>query len=274
MWDFIMHLHPLLFLAGFAVIVPAIYISAGTIIVLMRPAAKDEKSAAHVDPWLLAWLTGEGTRVIQLAMFSLLQKNYISVPEAGMVLANGRYSSYEMNVIERIIFDHFAVRKPCHEDLPCHLNIAGKNIWQAQIQNSGFALSPLRCACNLLIIGLPSLALGAILVCKLFIYLDLLTYGILSELLMAAGCVLWLGLWIDATGKSIRLDFNGISHNEAHACLDALRAKLARDSDEMDDATAMLFVAVNGINALPERYREYKALIGPISHITSLRTED
>jgi hypothetical protein len=36
----------------------------------------------------------------------------------------------------------------------------------------------------------------------------------------------------------------------------------------------MLCVAVNGVESLPERYREYKALIAPISVITSLRTED
>ncbi len=274
MWDFIMHMHPLLFLGCFAVIVPVIYIAIGTLIVLTRPAARDEKNAAYVDPWLLAWLTGEGTRVIQLAMFSLLQKNYLSIPEAGMGLANGRYSCCEMNVIERILFAHFDVRKPCHEDLPSHLSIAGRNIWQTQIQNSGLVLSPLRYACNLLIIGIPSLALGAILVCKLFICFDLITYDVLSVLLTAAGSVLWLGLWLDAIAKTTRLDFNGISHNDVHACLDALRAKLARNSDEMDDATAMLFVAVNGVDALPEHYREYKTLIGPVSSITSLRTED
>ncbi|HDT5162591.1 TPA: TIGR04222 domain-containing membrane protein, partial [Klebsiella quasipneumoniae subsp. similipneumoniae] len=47
-----------------------------------------------------------------------------------------------------------------------------------------------------------------------------------------------------------------------------------RKGAQEDDATAMLCVAVNGVESLPERYREYKALIAPISVITSLRTED
>lgn len=75
MWNFLMHLHPLLFLGGFMFIVPGIYIAIGTTIVLTRPAAQPQPHATEVSPWLLAWLTGEGTRVIQLAMFSLLSKS-------------------------------------------------------------------------------------------------------------------------------------------------------------------------------------------------------
>ncbi|MCS6067919.1 hypothetical protein LNO81_18145 [Klebsiella variicola subsp. variicola] len=110
--EFMMHLHPLLFLGGFTFIVPGIYIAIGTTIVVTRPAAQPQPHATEVSPWLLAWLTGEGTWVIQLAMFSLLGKKYPWIPEAGQVLANGRYANQEMNVIERILFDHFEVRKP------------------------------------------------------------------------------------------------------------------------------------------------------------------
>lgn len=39
MWNFLMHLHPLLFLAGFMFIVPGIFIAIGTTIVLTRTAA-------------------------------------------------------------------------------------------------------------------------------------------------------------------------------------------------------------------------------------------
>lgn len=66
MWNFMMHLHPLLFLGGFMFIVPGIYIAIGTTIVVTRPAAQPQPHATEVSPWLLAWLTGEGTRVIQL----------------------------------------------------------------------------------------------------------------------------------------------------------------------------------------------------------------
>lgn len=269
-----MHMHPLLFLGCFVVIVPVIYFLIGIIIVLMRPTAKAQRNVTGIDPWLLAWIDGEGTRVIQLAMFSLLNKKYLWSPETALVLTNGRYASCEMNVIERALFDHFEVRKPCHEDLPSSLSVAGSNIWQEQIQNSGFALSPRRRWYNVLMIGIPSIILGAILTCKTFIYFDLIAYSIFSCLLMPIGCVLWLGLWIDAIAKTIRLDLNGISHNDAHACIDALRETLALNSDEMNDAMAMLYVAVNGVDSLTEHYREYKALIGPISDITSLRTED
>ena len=274
MWNFMMHLHPLLFLGGFMFIVPGIYIAIGTTIVVTRPAAQPQPHATEVSPWLLAWLTGEGTRVIQLAMFSLLSKKYLWIPEAGQVLANGRYANEEMNVIERLLFDHFEERKPCHEDLPCSLSIARRNLWQEQIASASLALSPLRRGCNMLAIGIPSIALGVIVVSKTFIWLDFTAYSIFSCLLMPAGCVLWGGLWIEAISKTIRLDICGISHHDAHACIDALREALALKGDQGDDATAMLCVAVNGPGSLPERYRDYTTLIAPISDITSLRTED
>jgi hypothetical protein len=56
---------------------PGIYIAIGTTIVVSRPAAQPQPHATEVSPWLLAWLTGEGTRVIQLAMFSLLSKKSV-----------------------------------------------------------------------------------------------------------------------------------------------------------------------------------------------------
>lgn len=269
-----MHTHPLVFLGCFVVIVPVIYISVAILIILMRPAAKNQHWDEHVDPWLLAWITGEGTRVIQLAMFSLLNKKYLWSPEATLVLANGRYANCKMNAIERILFDHFEVRKPCHEDLPCSLSIARINLWQVSIHDAGLALSPLRRWCNVLMLAIPSLALGVILVCKTFIYLDPNAYSLFSCLLMPVGCVLWLGLCIDAIGKILRLDRKGISYHAAHACIDSLREVLAQKGDEMDDASAMLCLAVNGVDSLPENYREYKELIEPISDITSLRTEN
>ena len=268
-----MHMHPLAFLGCFVVIIPVIYFLIGIIIILTRPAAKTQLNVTDIDPWLLAWIDGEGTSVIHLAMFSLLYKKYLWSPEAALVLANGRYASCEMNVIERILFDHFEVRKPCHEDLPSSLSIARINIWQEHIRNAGIAISPLRRWCNVLMIGIPSITLGAILVCRVLIYHNIAD-SIFSWLLMLIGCSLWLPLWISTIWEQNRLDFNGISHNAAHACIDALRAKLAGNGDEMDDATAMLYVAVNGVDSLPEHYREYKELIGPISDITSLHTED
>ena len=72
----------------------------------------------------------------------------------------------------------------------------------------------------------------------------------------------------------LRLDDNDISYNGAHACIDFLRGALALNSDKMDGATAMLCLTVNGVDSLPESYREYKDLIAPISYISSLRTED
>ncbi|HFT0332506.1 TPA: hypothetical protein ACH1TT_001291 [Klebsiella quasipneumoniae] len=126
----------------------------------------------------------------------------------------------------------------------------------------------------MLAISIPSVALGVIVASKTFIWLDLTAYSIFSYLLMPSGCVLWGGLWIEAISKTIRLDINGISPHDAHACINALREALARKGAQEDDATAMLCVAVNGVESLPERYREYKALIAPISVITSLRTED
>lgn len=83
MWHFMMHLHPLLFLGGFMLIVPGIYIAIGIMIILTRPAAQPQPHAMEVSPWLLAWLTGEGTRVIQLAMFSLLSNKHLWSPEPG-----------------------------------------------------------------------------------------------------------------------------------------------------------------------------------------------
>ncbi len=50
-------------------------------IILSRPAAQPQPHAMEVSPWLLAWLTGEGTRVIQLAMFSLLSNKHLWVPD-------------------------------------------------------------------------------------------------------------------------------------------------------------------------------------------------
>ncbi|WP_227514779.1 hypothetical protein [Klebsiella variicola] len=54
MWNFMMHLHPLLFLGGFMFIVPGIYIAIGTTIVVTRPAAQPQPHATEVSPWLLA----------------------------------------------------------------------------------------------------------------------------------------------------------------------------------------------------------------------------
>ncbi len=59
-----------------------------------------------------------------------------------------------------------------HEDLPCSLSIAGRNLWQEQIDSAGLALSPLRRGCNMLAISIPSIALGVIDVSKTFIWLD------------------------------------------------------------------------------------------------------
>jgi hypothetical protein len=61
---------------------------------------------------------------------------------------------------------------------------------------------------------------------------------------------LWGGLWIEAISKTIRLDICGISHHDAHACIDALREALALKGDQEDDATAMLCVA-NGVDPFP-----------------------
>ncbi len=125
----------------------------------------------------------------------------------------------------------------------------------------------------MLAISIPSVALGVIVASKTFIWLDLTAYSIFSYLLMPSGCVLWGGLWIEAISKTIRLDINGISPHDAHACINALREALARKGAQEDDATAMLCVAVNGPD--PSRaLRDYKTLIAPMSAISSLRTED
>ncbi|EPL8002851.1 TIGR04222 domain-containing membrane protein [Klebsiella aerogenes] len=269
MWTLIMHMHPLLFLGCIIVVVPAIYLSIGIIIALTRPAAKAQQLTTGIDPWLLAWIDGGGTRVIQLAMFSLLHKGYLWSPEPGQMLANGRYASNEMNIIERILFDHFEVRKPCHEDLPTSLQITSVNIWQDQQKSPELTLSMLRRRCNFLLFSIPSLILAVILACRIFIYPDV-AENAFCWILMVTGSLLWFTVWGSNTWDHNRLDLNGVSHNNSHALIGLLREKLAQTGDEMDEATAMLVVAVNGIESLPESFRDYKELIGPVSYISSI----
>lgn len=109
MWNFMTYLYPLLFLGGFMSIIPGIYIATGTAIIVTRPVTQPQPHTTEVSPWLLAWLTEEGTRVIQLMMFSLLSKKYLWVPGVGQVLANGCYANQETSVIGRILFDHSEV---------------------------------------------------------------------------------------------------------------------------------------------------------------------
>ena len=68
-------------------------------------------------------------------------------------------------------------------------------------------------------------------------------------------------------------------HQAAVAAVAAARPAVPASQLKIYDRVAIrpghpVCVAVNGVESLPERYREYKALIAPISVITSLRTED
>ncbi|MCS5946953.1 hypothetical protein LNP25_28235 [Klebsiella variicola subsp. variicola] len=89
------------------------------IIVKTRPAKNTTtgSGALFYLPLFLAWLRHRATRVIQLAMFRLLRKNYVTLIHSAediQLCANQQYAECKMTCVEKILFDHFATPKSCH----------------------------------------------------------------------------------------------------------------------------------------------------------------
>ena len=112
------------------------------IIVKTRPAKNTTAVPApySISPSFLAWLRHRATRVIQLAMFRLLRKNYVTLIHSAediQLCANQQYAECKMTCVEKILFDHFATPKSCHQDLPLSLHVAEQNHWATDPHCSG-----------------------------------------------------------------------------------------------------------------------------------------
>ncbi|PJX32695.1 hypothetical protein CWM53_08785, partial [Klebsiella sp. A-Nf5] len=95
--SYIANLHPLSFMGYYVLSTTVIYILLNIIIAKTRPAGNTTAVPApySISPSFLAWLRHRATSVIQLAMFRLLRKNYVTLiysAENIQLCANQQYA--------------------------------------------------------------------------------------------------------------------------------------------------------------------------------------
>ena len=138
------------------------------------------------------------TSVIQLAMFRLLRKNYVTLIHSAdniQLCANQQYAECKMTCVEKILFDHFATPKSSDQDLPLSLHVAEKNHWATDPHCQGLRLSPTHQTWNMILIAAPSLLLIAALAWKtLFDNQAIIHSSVFSWLTMGMVSGLWW-LW-------------------------------------------------------------------------------
>ncbi|MFE1280326.1 TIGR04222 domain-containing membrane protein [Klebsiella aerogenes] len=231
-----------------------------------------------ISPSFLAWLRGRATVVIQLAMFRLLRKNFVTIihcAENIELCANQQYAECEMTRVEKILFDHFSTPKPSAQNLPLSLYVADKNHWSDDPHCRGLMLSPAQRTWNMILITVPSFILIVTYVWKAFF--DHHTYihsGVFSWLTMLIFTGLWLLIWVIGTLNVTRLDREGISINILSSYIDKLKDTLIADAETTTDDTADYYVAIGKTNLLPERYREYVKIIKQVNYPGSVEKLD
>ncbi|WP_049157022.1 hypothetical protein [Klebsiella variicola] len=278
--SYIANLHPLSFMGYYVLSTTVIYILLNMIIVKTRPAKNTTAVPApySISPSFLAWLRHRATRVIQLAMFRLLRKNYVTLIHSAediQLCANQQYAECKMTCVEKILFDHFATPKSCHQDLPLSLHVAEQNHWATDPHCSGLRLSPTHQTWNMIVIAAPSLLLIAVLVWKtLFDHQAIIHSSVLSWLVMFMVSGLWWLWLLCITLNATRLDREGIAINILHHYIDTLKETLIADADTLTDENADYCVAIGTTTLLPERFAEYVKIINLIQYPFCLQRLD
>ena len=270
--NFISNLHPLSFMGYHILSTIVIYILVIIIISNTRPSEKNTPIPPpySLSPSFLAWLRGKATVVIQLAMFRLLRKNYVTIiysAENIELHSNQQYAECKMTCVEEILFDHFSTPKPSAQNLPLSLYVADKNHWSDDPHCRGLMLSPAQHTWNMILIFVPSIILIATYTWKvLFNNHTIIHSGVFSWLTMFIGTGLWLLLWIITTLNATRLDREGISVNILDLYIDKLKDTLIADAETTTDETADYYIAIGRTNLLPERYREYVKIVKQVNY--------
>ncbi|HEM8735584.1 TPA: TIGR04222 domain-containing membrane protein [Klebsiella aerogenes] len=274
--NFISDLSPLSFMGYHILSTTVIYILVMIIISKTRPSEKNTPIPPpySISPSFLAWLRGRATVVIQLAMFRLLRKNYVTIihcAENIELCANQQYAECKMTRVEKILFDHFSTPKPSAQNLPLSLYVADKNHWSDDPQCRGLMLSPAQHTWNMILIVVPSLILIGTYLWKTFFDSSTLIHsGVLSWLMMLIVTGLWLLLWLIITLNATRMDREGISINIVHNYVNRLKDTLMAEAKTTTDETADYYVAIGKTSLLPEKYREFITIIKPINYAFSV----
>lgn len=278
--SFISDLHPLSFMGYYVLSTTVIYILVNIIIKMARPSEKSTPVPPpySISPSFLAWLHDKATGIIQLAMFRLLRKKYVTVihsPDGIKLCANQQYAGDKMTCVEKILFDHFETPKPSDKDLPITLYVAEKNHWTEDTRCADLMLSPTQQTWNTLLIAVPSIFLIATLAWKtLFDNNALLNSGVFSWLVMLVVSGLWWLWMLFITLNATRFDREGISINLLRGYVDKLKDKLITDAEEITDEAADYCVAIGKTNLLPEKYREYQEVIRLVNYPFSVQRLD
>ena len=246
--SYLANLHPLSFMGYHVLFTTVIYILVNIIIAKTRPTENTTAVPApySISPSFLAWLRNSATSVIQLAMFRLLRKNYVTLIHSAdniQLCANQQYAECKMTCVEKILFDHFATPKSSDQDLPLSLHVAEKNHWATDPHCQGLRLSPTHQTWN-----------------------SWLTMGIISGLW-------WLWL-LCITLNATRLDREGISIHILDHHITTLKETLIADADTLTDENADYCVAIGKTALLPERFAEYVKIINLIKYPFCLQRLD
>jgi len=278
--SFISDLHPLSFMGYHVLSTTVIYILVIIIISLTRPSEKGTPVPPpySIPPSFLAWLHNKATSIIQLAMFRLLRKNYVTIIHSAQgieLCANQQFAECKMTCVEKILFDHFSTPKPSDKDLPITLYVAEKNHWSADTRCAGLMLGTTQQTWNMILVAVPSIFLIAILGWKTLFDNDaLLNSSVFSWLVMFVVSGLWWLLLLFITINATRMDREGISINILRSYVDKLKDTLIADKEQITDETADYCVAIGKTNLLPERYREYQEIIRPVNYPFSIQRLD
>lgn len=257
-----------------------IYILVNIIIAKTRPTENTTAVPApySISPSFLAWLRNSATSVIQLAMFRLLRKNYVTLIHSAdniQLCANQQYAECRMTCVEKILFDHFATPKSSDQDLPLSLHVAEKNHWATDPHCQGLRLSPTHQTWNMILIAAPSLLLIAALAWKtLFDNQAIIRSSVFSWLTMGIISGLWWLWLLCITLNSTRLDREGISIHILDHHITTLKETLIADADTLTDENADYCVAIGKTALLPERFAEYVKIINLIKYPFCLQRLD
>ncbi|CAM4253160.1 hypothetical protein [Klebsiella africana] len=278
--SYIVDLHPLSFMGYYVLSTTVIYILLNIIIAKTRPT---ENTTAVPEPYsispsFLAWLRNSATSVIQLAMFRLLRKNYVTLIHSAeniQLCANQQYAECKMTCVEKILFDHFATPKSSHQDLPLSLHVAEHNHWTTDPQCNGLRLSPTQQTWNMILVVAPSLVLITVLAWKTFFDNQAMIHSsVLSWLAMFIVSGLWWLWLLCITLNATRLDREGISINILDHYIATLKETLIADADTLTDENADYCVAIGTTTLLPERFGEYIKVIKLIQYPFCLQRLD
>ncbi|HBW3400686.1 TPA: hypothetical protein MEZ06_000906 [Klebsiella pneumoniae] len=278
--SYLANLHPLSFMGYHVLFTTIIYILVNIIIAKTRATEKSMPVPLpySLPPSFLAWLHNSATSVIQLAMFRLLRKNYVTLIHSAeniQLCANQQYAECKMTCVEKILFDHFATPKSSHQDLPLSLHVAERNHWTTDPQCNRLRLSPTQQTWNMILVVVPSLVLIAVLAWKtLFANQAIIHSSVMSWLAMFIVSGLWWLWLLCITLNATRLDREGIAINILDHYIATLKETLIADADILTDENADYCVAIGSTTLLPERFGEYAKVIKLIQYPFCLQRLD